>query len=502
MGFSYKFKKSNLFKEFSKDEQKQYFNLTEKNYIHHIDTFYYSVFLKGDIKEDEEKGHHSPEGIPELFDFLKTAKDVLSDYDKDAWIDFDKSLLLRKKRFKIYDYCIGKEGFYDIFFCSYLPNDSTPRIIIQLRSIGLWTVGEYELIQESYNVLEEFLADYDLEILRTQENRIDYCYHTNCLQSPEKFYSDECLKNNCYTNLSIYQKVGRKHGKQLDIEYLSFGQRTSNNIFFRSYNKVREVIEENYKEFFLELWFNSKMISYYDFYVYSYAYKKSSYSQIYVGMMEFYLEFGKDNFIKDKLNALKQTKYTIQQVKDIILKVCPVPTMVINIEFQTMRKFYYLSLELDSLPITTECREFSLLRLYQILDCRKLFLDYLTETTISFNKKDGSYMDFWQRLRSCKIEKNVCGEFTRQYAKNINRDIIVHKIKSNLATLSLYDGNWNTDINDDMSQLICVLNDNDTITDKDGICTIIDEDYNKIKEKRKKALKSVLGNLSPSKNNK
>lgn len=508
MGFLINHKRSEIFKEFSNEEQIMFFNLVNQKYIHHVDTLYYSVFIKNDCtNNDSEKESNFkknvPAGIFDMFDVLRTAKELLKDYDGESWLDYDKELLLKKTRYKIYDFCIGKNGYYDIFFCSSLPNNSTPRIVVQLRSIALWTVGEHDLLLESFSVVRDFLAKFDLQIDKCQENRIDFAYHTNCLQSPEKFYSDNILKFNCETRLSIFQKVGRKDGQVLNYDYLSFGQRSSNNIFFRSYNKVREVIEENYKEFFLKLWLDNGMINYYDFYVYSYAYKKHSYSQIYVGMMEFYLQYGKNKNVLSTLKALKETKYTIQQVKDLILKVCPMPTMVINIEFQTMRKFYYYSMQIDNWPIVHECYDSQLLRIYQILDCRGVVLEYLTDTTICFikgydDKGKKIYMDFWKRLRSCKVDKTLCVDYERVYSKKINRDIVISKIKSNLATLALYDGNWSTDLNDDMSQLICILNDNDVIQDSDGTFKVVDHDYNDLKEKKKKALKSIIKPSRPS----
>lgn len=497
MSFLKKFSRTEFFREFSSEEQYQYFYLKEKKYLHHVDTLYYSVFLQGDSKEDY------PAGIDSMFKDLNTAKELLKDLNDELWIDANKEILLKRKRFKIYDYCIAKNNYFDIFFCSSLPNNNTPRIVIQLRSIGLWNLGDSELVLESYHYLLQFLSKYGLKVLKTQENRIDFCYHTNAVQNPQRFYNDSVLSNNCRTNLSIFQKVGRKNGKSLDYDYLSFGRRTSNNIFFRSYNKVREVIEENYKEFFIKLWFDEGLITYYDFFVYSYAYKFSSYHKIYEGMMEFYLQYGKDIFFKNKLLKLKSRKFTVEDVKTLVLSYMPLPTAVINIEFQTMRKFYFKCLELDFLPVSTEC-DFPLLRIFQILDCRKVFLDYLTSTTISFVKsidKYGQpvYMDFWKRLRNLKLDKMVNYDFKRDYSRNINRDILISRIKNSLATLSLYDGNWDTDINQDMSSLICVLNDNDYVQNDDGTIKYLDDDYTVKKEKIMKALKSTLRNSRPSK---
>lgn len=531
MGYLIQTKRSKLFNEFTSDEQKKYFDLKVSKYLPHVDTLYYSIFIKGDeinkeydVKDEDDFGYKYDEddfshmSIPERIDSFVSFLDFIKkqfDSDKETlaseyWYDYDESLLFSKRRFSIYDYCIRREGDFDIFISKYLPNNSTPRIVVQLRSIGLWGVGEYELVNDSFRVVKKILDRFGLEIDRCQENRIDFCYHTNILQSPEKMYNDDCLANNLHTTFSIYSKVGRKNGKKLTVEYLSLGQRSSNNVFFRSYNKVREVIEENYKDFFLEVWRGYGLINYYDFFVYSYAFEKKSYNAIYEGMIEFYLLLGKDKTILKQFRFIKEhiKDYSIDELKNIVLSVCPSPTLVINIEFQVMRKFFHTfdaALDKFAPQIDHEC-DCELFRIFQILDNRKLFLEYLTRCTVSFEKdvsfdekkemiendKESIYLDFWKRLRRVKLDSCYKGELYRSYTKNLNRDLIVSRIKGLLATLSLYDGNFDSDITDDMSSLITVLNDNDMILKDDGTYKIIDQDYTRIKENKKKALKSIL----------
>jgi len=522
MGYLRSTQRSKLYNEFTEDYQEKYFSLSDKKFIPHVDTLYYSIFIKGDMANSKNEEESVPGGVLELIDFLQYSKTKFEEEDlkfqKEFWYDYDKSILFTSNRFSLYEYCISKKGYYDIFISSYLPNDLTPRIVIQLRSIGLWGIGEYELVSESFEVVKNLLSDYGLEIEKTQENRIDFCYHTNILQSPENVYSDNSLSNNLHTTFSIYNKVGRKHGRNLTVEYLSLGQRSSNNIFFRSYNKVREVIEENYKEFFLELWFNSKVINYYDFYVYSYAFKKKNYGQIYWGMLEFYLEFGLDPKVREDFLYIKEhpKDYPVEELKKILLEICPKPTLVINIEFQCMRKFFYSfnkALELSKPAIENECKYIELLRVFQILDNRKLFLEYLTENTVSFKKdlsekhliaigkinKENVYQDFWKRLRATKLQLSFNGTIRRDYTSNINKELIMSRIKSSIATLSLYNDDWDTDLNNDLANFICILNDNDMALGRDGI---IDIEYEKLKDKKKKALKSILECKSRPSNNK
>ena len=73
------------------------------------------------------------------------------------------------------------------------------------------------------------------------------------------------------------------------------------------------------------------------------------------------------------------------------------------------------------------------------------------------------------------------------------------RIKTSLATLNLYLGNIeNDDILTDMSALISILNDNDNVLDRDGTIKVIDNEYGKIKNKKKLALKNYLNKNSNS----
>ena len=68
------------------------------------------------------------------------------------------------------------------------------------------------------------------------------------------------------TSFRIGQKVFRFYQGEITNEYLALGNRKSNNIFFRSYNKTREVCEMKYKDFFFDIWKENGLISEYDYY--------------------------------------------------------------------------------------------------------------------------------------------------------------------------------------------------------------------------------------------
>lgn len=492
MSFRIDVTRSNFFKELDVLQQKEFFDFNKCKVIPHIDTLYYTVSLEG-----EEFGQTSAE-ILDMLEFLDACKTEVQEQKDDMWLYYDEDILYRNRTFRLYNHCIGKEGYFDIFIANKLPNQNTPRVFIQLRSIGLWTVGEYELIKESYNALMILLNEFNIKVNEVYENRIDYCYHTNLVQNPIKFFSDDVLIHNLKSNLKVYQKVGEIAPGEITIDYLSLGKRQSKNIFFRTYNKVKEVINMNYKGFFIEYWFNAKLINFYDYFVYMYAYNKQNYGYIWEGMAQFYIKYGNDILLKEQLKSLiLNDNTTFDDMKKFVLKFMPKTTHVVNIEFQTMRKFYYYGDELiGTLPIDTELNEIKLLRLYRIIDNRKLFLDYLTENSVCFvkdNLKDFTILDFWKRIRSVKLTKHFKGKYVRVYpVQKIDEQKIVNKLKKQLARLSIVKDNLNSDINEDMSILFGALNDNDAHINDDGICSIIDEKYNKIKEKEKKKLKSLI----------
>ncbi|MGV2642734.1 hypothetical protein GNF86_14875, partial [Clostridium perfringens] len=469
MGFLTPVTRTKIFNEFTEDKRKEYFSVTKQKYLPHVDTLYYSVFLKGDSKE-----FLSVE-IQNFVAILNEFKKQMQEQQEDFWYDYDNSLLYRRKVHAIYNHCIGLDNFFDIYVCGSLPNDYTPRISVQLRSIGLWSLGERESINHSFRFLNKILSDYNLEVDRTQENRIDFCYHTNSLQNPSKYFSDNIIANNIKSTFRIGSKAFTKFNRKFSVEYLSLGNRQSNNLFFRSYNKTREVVEKGYKGIFLEIWRSYGLISQYDYEVYSYAYQKQNYDAIPYGQIEFYLNHGNDPIIKNRFLLIKNDKnINIDTVKKLVNGILPEPTLIMNIEYQTMRKFYFNGSELiDTLPILQECDP-CLLRLFQILDNRKIFLDYLTSKSVSFwsiyididvkklSEKE-IYMDWWYRLRNTKLDKTVQLDYKRKYNNNNSIEMLIKRLKGNLASLSLYKGNIDTDINEDFSNLLNLFNDNDYV---------------------------------------
>jgi len=88
----------------------------------------------------------------------------------------------------------------------------------------------------------------------------------------------------------VTNKVGTE---DYEIDYVALGKR-SDKVFIRIYLKTREVIEQNYKPWFFQIWEMYGMISKYDKYVYEKCYERRSWFYPFRSPLEFYSDQGKD----------------------------------------------------------------------------------------------------------------------------------------------------------------------------------------------------------------
>ena len=500
-------KRTQFYQENSLEENEGYFDLIDKKYIHGVDNFYYTVYLENDSNENTNVDKLILDLLP-LKDRLKQAK------KKKELIEFQETgLCLINKNHKFYNLCLSDPDRYDIFFSEYLPNDVTGRIIVQIRSNALWVEGYTKVLLDSFNKLREIMDLYGLQIKATLENRNDLAFHTNILQNPEKELSDSYLNKHLFTTQEIYSKVGRirrKSKNKLSVEYFSLGNRKSNSIFERFYNKTREVIEEGYKGYFFEIWYQNNLICNYDKFCYEFAYKKRNYDALHEARLRFYVAYGKNRSTRQAIiDLLNHPDTRLQDIESFANELMPLPTLIMNIEFETKRSFYRSADEqIDNLPGRMDV-SLQLQRLFKVLDHRKLFLDYITDVTVSFRKcEDGEYMAWWKRLRSLKIDCNLIDEgLCRKYQTNLDKELVQRKIINAIASSAIYASRRKTTFMEDLSYLLAEINDNDmhnlSVIDLDT-GAFVDrfdseflEQYEMKKEKKYRALKNRLPQDSP-----
>lgn len=487
--------RTQMYKELIQAEQVKYFNLYRQKYLHNIDNIYYSCFIESDGEDNQL--------VKKMVnDLLRCKKLMMQTYEETP---YRHGLVYEAKKHATYGLCVTNKDRYDIFIDEYYRNDKTPRILIKIRSMPLWTECIKDVLEETLLILDRVLTDYGLRIESTRENRIDYCYHTNYIQNPRKHFNDKVLEKTLVTTMRSYGiqgKIKRQFKKTvLTKDYLCFGNRKSNNVFIRIYNKTREVVEQGYKAYFIYLWYNKKLISLYDKYCLEYAFEHKDYDKIHVARLKFYVEHGKDSSIKkritDLLDNIETTKQDIEAFANLIM---PRVTIISNIEFETKRKFYYYSDEqINTLSIFNPSIDYRLHRLFRIIDNRVLFLKYISHDLMTY-EKNGKTCVWWKRLQDCKVKSVSTNkdELAREYNKNLNEKLVKRKFVSNVASLAVYIDNNETDFTSDICDVLSNMNDNHTqyeLVSADGVLgetleSILLSDYRIIKSKKNRLLKN------------
>lgn len=458
-------------RDFSPEERKHWFSIKAHAVLPHIDTLYYTVSIAGDSNEND-----SP-GLKELIGELSRLKKRKMTNPAENVVFCDLEVM--PTGFSIYEFQLRLNETFDIFIGRYLPNESTPRVVVQLRSRSLVLDGVSGAILRSYAAVKIIFDTFGLTVGEVRENRIDYAYHTNLIQNPYRFFADDRLLRHLRTNFGIGQKVFR-FGKDIRLDYFALGQKKSNAIFFRCYNKSQEVVEKNYKPFFIERWLENGLISQYDAYVYRKAYELHSYrTGLLVGRMQWYIENGKNDTLRAKFQRDLDTGYVNSDNNEFLEKelssVLPPVTLVMNVEFQTKRRFYAsvgqqflqgMDYHYNGDP--------ALEKLMKLVSLSPEFLEYLTRETICFvadrNDEDGKgkdrvMCDWWRRIHTCRIPftDKITLDLWREYDRKTDLARSRSLLQSAIARYAIISKQSldSRSFAEDVSDVLCGLNDND-----------------------------------------
>ena len=518
-------KQSPVYSEFTPEERIEFFDLSRQKVTSHIDTLYYTVSIYKDSNELSEN-------MQALLDRLKVLhSQKASNYS--ATVDF-YGLSVENIRFVHYEHCLRLNENFDIFIASTLPNLHTPRIVVQLRTRSLVLDGAMQAVCKSFRYVERILNDFGLEVDEVKENRIDYAYHTNIMQDPYSYFSDRSLLRRLKTKLRhirtnevLVDKVQNVSGGKIDLSYISFGERKSNNIFVRIYNKTREVVEKNYKSFFLDKWLTDRLINRYDYYVYSHAYSTASYvTGILIGRIDWYLEYGKNDEIKQELLKVKESCYVksdnTARIREVVDRYLPPVTLIMNVEFQTKREFYKQSEEFVAPFVTTFAQSpayakaewdptilMPLRRLHILYSLRGDILEYLTSKVLCFvnNKrtKQEKMCYWWRRIHECSIKET--GKHILEFWRSHEQGMDLHRTRrdfcSSVARFSIInsgktDPDERPNFIQDLSDVLCTLNDNDMqepfrfTLDTESLPDYNPEDYDTIKRRKARQYKGIV----------
>lgn len=451
-----------IFKEFENNANDMFLYKKEQ-FITQIDTLYYAVYV--DVfnwKDDTRK--------KKLCDCLKFAKETCRVSMKEQPVFNIEGLMARDFGFGFYNLHFGKKDCFDIFVSDYLPNKNTCPIVVQLRSQFLWLKGAKGAFDISLEYLSKVLGAFDLEILKTQENRIDFAFHTNYIQDLLHFFPDNKLKDMQVSSFVRWHKEGFFFDDDTFCDYFTLGRRKSNNVFFRTYNKTKEVIEMGYKQFFIPIWLENGLISKFDKYILEKCFEHSNYNYKEKARCEFYLKHGKNvehkKVIEELLSSADTTYAEYKKVADCLV---PDLTVITNIEFQCKRKFFYNLV----LPRATKDNTYKA-NVYNIFELYHSIVMKLTTDTIRFVKYKGKYKnipridrpcaDWWERLQGAKqFEFNKeHWELYRDYQNTLD----LHRQKiltiNKMASIAAYKKDLeNTPFVADIRDFILSLNDND-----------------------------------------
>ena len=459
------------------EEQYEWFGYSRNKFLHNIDTFYYSVKFRNDFRLKTSDAH-----VLKMRRFFKLQYDYLNNNEDQPELylpDLGKNLYLKPVTFsRFYTTCLTYPEYFDIFFAPVVPKAAdggesvTCECVVQIRSYMLWIMGVRDAFENSYEYVKNIAKYFGLEIDFVQENRIDYCWHSNYLKDPETFFSPENFykmrvdrfKNATY----VTNKVG---SEDYEIDYVALGKR-SDKVFVRIYQKTREVIEQNYKPWFLQIWQMQGLISKYDQWVYERCYQKKNWFYRFTARLEFFLEHGQDPYYLSYVRQILEGKLTIEEDALIRLadKLTPKLNYVVNVEFQTMRRH---SKSYELLPIHNNTGKGETQRIYDYLDNRKLIIDYLTDKVFKMVEKTGDsnkcrrpYCGFWKALRNTRCLDMKMTPEDKKLVRNYNRKLSVESMKKRVIGSAVTLGIYMRGINEDSPLQDCFeallrMNDND-----------------------------------------
>lgn len=473
-----------VYNEFDEVENTYWFDFKQKKFLHNIDTFYYAVKFKQDFTADSKD--------MKVKDFRRKFEALSREWDNQNAFNSSISFFvpgmpdaLNYTPFSyafFYNVKLECPELFDIFFAPKVPHSAdngesnTCECVVQIRSYMLWMYGVKLAYEQSYEYVKAIADYFGLEVDFVQENRVDFCWHSNYLKCPEKFFSPENfykMRVDRFKDAVLH--TSKKGSEDFEIDYLAMGKR-SQKIFIRIYLKSKEVVEKGYKPWFFKVWLFNGLINRYDMYCYEYAFLKHSWKSLDLGRLQFYAEYGRQKHYVEKCRRILSQEETISpdSLRALADRLTPAVNLVMNVEYQVMRK-HTKSYEL--IPFFDNSDKLTGKRIYDFLDNRKLICDYLTSKVFRLvephepgkndsNKSRRDLCAFWKALRSCKLTDTFIPEddrsLVRTYTRKLNSEVVKSRAVKAAITYGIYTRGINSDDPlTDCIEALCMLNDND-----------------------------------------
>jgi hypothetical protein len=188
--------------------------------------------------------------------------------------------------------------------------------------------------------------------------------------------------------------------------------------------------------------------------------------------LHFYVDYGFDPDLQVKCRQLIEGSLTMEE--DVLHRfadsLTPKVNLIMNVEYQTMRKH---SKTYQLVPFKDNSAKMTAQRIYDYLDNRKLFADYLTHYTFRLvessgdvNKSRRDYCGFWKALRRCRmVDVNVQRadvRLIRNYCRQLNSEMMKKRVINAAVVYGIYTRGINDDdVLQDCVEALCMFNDND-----------------------------------------
>lgn len=473
-----------VYNEFDEVENTYWFDFKQKKFLHNIDTFYYAVKFKQDFTADSKDAR--VKDFRRKFEALSRQWDDLNSFD--ASVSFFVPGMPDALNYSPFTYAffynvkLECPELFDIFFAPKVPHSAdngdsnTCECVVQIRSYMLWMYGVKLAYERSYAYVQAIADYFGLEIDFVQENRVDFCWHSNYLKNPEKFFTPENfykMRVDRFKDALIH--TSKKGSENFEIDYLAMGKR-SQKIFIRIYLKSKEVVEKGYKPWFFKVWLFNGLINRYDMYCYEYAFLKHSWKSLDLGRLQFYAEYGRQKHYVEKCRRILAQEETMSpdSLHAFADRLTPAVNLIMNVEYQVMRK-HTKSYEL--IPFFDNSDKLTGKRIYDFLDNRKLICDYLTNKVFRLvephepgkndsNKSRRDLCAFWKALRGCRLTDTFVPPddvgLVRTYTRKLNSEMVKSRAVKAAITYGIYTRGINSDSPlTDCIEALCMFNDND-----------------------------------------
>lgn len=469
-------------KELKDGDNKYWFYRKQQKNLHNIDTFYYSVMLHNDFVEPGDENVHF--FLTQLDAFKNRCLEsneiygeIYTTFNPVGFICPDNLVYaIGKGNYAhIYNHVISCPDVYDIYIASHVPNVNTPQIVVQIRSKELWLSGVDSIYNRSFEAVSKICALYHLNIKEVNENRTDFCWHTNYLSNPEKYFK---IDNFAKMQVSHFNGSNMHHAflpnDEYESDYIALGKR-GDKCFVRIYLKTKEVVEQGYKPWFINVWFFNELISRYDKYVLENCFDLRSWKIKDIIRLQFYYDFGQNEQYKQMCYAAMESYFrkgscNRDYVGKLADKLTPKVTTVMNVEFQVMRRMSKSFCLVDLHPSHKVDH-----RINMFLENHALITDYLLTSVLrlvdrntALKKCECTDTSFWQSLKRTKMidvrkkNKNI-SPLHREYSREHNIEVVKNSFINKAVTLGLYTHglDYKEDIQTTIADNLCLLNDND-----------------------------------------